>query len=94
MINPRSIATLGIGFGIAAIAAIGLISDQQQTVQADLGGGGGWGGRSSTSSVFINGKRELPQKEYLIKIQDNEEEDEDAIVMMVLAELTQLGLFT
>lgn len=41
MINPRSIATLGIGFGVAALATLGVVADTQpqpQPVTAYVGG--------------------------------------------------------
>lgn len=40
MLNPRAIATLGIGFGALAVATIGFIVEPDVTAQRSSSGGG------------------------------------------------------
>jgi hypothetical protein len=42
MINPRSVATLGLGFGARATAVLGLLDLTPVTPPADESGGGRW----------------------------------------------------
>ena len=77
MINTRKVATLGLGFGSLAIAAIGLIGDTQQ-YPVDVGGTGG-GGYHRTA-IYKGNK----PANYEIPINIEYQDEEEAIVITLL----------
>jgi hypothetical protein len=104
MINIRSVATLGIGFGIAAISVIGFVSEAPVTIaQESLLGGGG----AKHQQYYVKPKPEQPKKQKVkarqevkyfepIKIEIpshiSEEHEEETIIVFLLSELFRRDL--
>lgn len=91
MISPRKVSTLGIGFGIAAIAAIGLVTDAPVKYENFYYG--------NLAYLVDHDKPETKKKNavkkqagYVIQIPDHEEDDEEAIVLLVVSQIINSGL--
>lgn len=86
MINPRKVATLGLGFGALAISAIGLLSDvptiqpSRPPVQY---------GFDSSQSV---GHESRKQHSVVIPAAIDQEDDDEAVILFVLAEAIRVGV--
>ena len=88
-LSPRSIATLGIGFGALAAASLGLVAVPDPVTQ---GKSGASRYELSYSSLFSN---ETQQPEKVMKVvfeHPHEAEDEEAVVVFVLTELIKNGV--
>ena len=86
MLNPRKIATLGIGFGALAISVIGLLPDAEQPpiINPPFGGGGSGGGRGYS----------IERRDNIIDVKFHnaiEEQDEEMVVVLILVELIKDG---
>lgn len=86
MINPRKVATLGLGFGALAISAIGLIADapvlQPSRPPVYYGGGASSHAISTTSKE----KPSVVIADYI------NEDDDEAVICFVLAEAIRIGV--
>jgi len=105
MINIRSVSTLGIGFGIAAIAVIGFVSEAPPTTQESLLGGGG----AKHQQYYVKPKLEQPKKQKVkvklrqevkyfepikidIPLHISEDHEEETIIVFLLSELFRRDL--
>lgn len=104
MINIRSVSTLGIGFGIAAISVIGFISEVPiATTQESLLGGGG----AKHQQYYVKPKPEQLKKQKAKARQEvkyfgpikidipsyvSEDHEEETIIVFLLSELFRRDL--
>jgi hypothetical protein len=90
MIDPKKIATLGIGFGSLAICTIGLLPS---IPTSDYGGSG------SSRGIFKRYRPDWnnPKEDIIIPIPEvfvieDEEEEEEQVVAILLVELFRSGI--
>lgn len=93
MITPRKVATLGIGFGVAAIAAIGFISDVEipvlpSTPPAYSHGGGVDTVRNKPHYQIT----QMDDDSHVVHVDMQEEDDEETVIAFLLLELVEQGI--
>lgn len=103
MINIRSVSTLGIGFGIAAISVIGLVSEAPTQPYSLLGSGGGSmpyqrpapAPKKKTKKTFkipvvVKSQSEIIKVDIPLHFDENAEEE--TIIVFLLSELFRRDL--